>query len=48
MVRAIAVIVVRIEVRVQVGEAEKPQAKPGLGACERRIHFKLAAVHKSS
>src|ERR1700722_2982250 len=48
IVRAITVIVVRIEVRVQVGEAEKPQAKPWLGACERRIHFKPPATHSSS
>jgi hypothetical protein len=33
---------------MQVGEAEKPQAKSRLGARERRIRFKLAATHSSS
>jgi hypothetical protein len=34
---------------VQIGEAQKPQAKSReCGASARRIQFKLAATHKSS
>ena len=42
IVRAVAVIVVRIEIGVQIGQAEQAQAQAGRRACQRGSHVVLA------
>ena len=44
VIRPITIIVVRIEIGVQVGQADEAQAQPGRGACERGFHVVLAAL----
>ena len=44
VVRTITIIIVRIEIGVQIGQADEAQAQPGLGACERGFHVVLAAT----
>ena len=46
IVRTIAIIVVRIEIGVQIGQADETQLEPGPGACERGFHVVLAATLK--
>ena len=46
VIRAITIIIVRIEIGVQIGQANKAQAQPGRGACERGFHVVLAATLK--
>ena len=42
IVRAVAVIIVRIEIGVQIGQAEQAQAQAGRRACQRGSHVVLA------
>jgi len=46
VVRTITIIFVRIEIGVQIGQADEALAQPGLGACERGFHVVLAASLK--
>ena len=47
VIRAITIVIVRIEIGMQIGQANKAQAQPGRGACERGFHVVLAATFEA-
>ena len=44
IIRTITIVIVRVKIGVQIGQAKQTQAQPGLGACGRGFHGILPAT----